>query len=212
MSVILLFLSAFLPLQAQLDTFPATLSAGVQAGMSWNSVDFSPARPQQPLTGTSAGLVLRYFNHPLVGFQGELLLEQGGWSESIDSLRQYERRQTFASALILTQLSIGRGRVQPVLQVGTYLSAPIAERESLPPGWTPPEDSYYGNGLDFRPNYGLIAGTGLWIALGPIRLLAEGRYRQGLSNLIRPGFGSVSISRRTGFSAHLSLLYLLPSS
>jgi len=87
-------------------------------GIMQHDVDFTPSANTSQLTGQRYNVSLRYFDNNLVGFQAEVGLTNAGWQETIDTLftTNYERKIQFAEVLILTQLSIGKGVVQPMLQ------------------------------------------------------------------------------------------------
>ncbi|NJB85913.1 hypothetical protein GGR26_001681 [Lewinella marina] len=207
----LLFLSQLA--LAQLDSVDyRRFQLGVVAGQAYQEVDFTPNASVTTYPGQRAGVALRYFDRQLVGFQAELAYDRAGWREDLGTAGAYERQTDYAELLILTQFSVGRGVVQPLFQIGPYLSAPLAERESLPPGYDPatqPANTYYGRELPFRINYGLVAGLGLNLEIGPLTLQVDGRYRQGFSNLIKPGESQASTSIRRGYGGQAALFYAL---
>lgn len=196
-------------LLAQRDSLES-LHLGLQVGYAYNQVSFDPVRTVDYLPGSAVYLVVRHSDLPLVDFQGELGWEQAGWQEFIDTVGGwYSRQQTHITLQLLTQLSIGRSWLQPVLQAGPYLSAPIGNRETLPPGLEPAPTAVYGQPLPFRFNYGLIGGIGFELHFGRISLQATGRYRQGFSDVIKLDRELLSSSRRDGFGATATLFYRL---
>jgi hypothetical protein len=210
--LLLLFLTLTQLLSAQSDTLPdyRRLQLGVVGGIMEHEVDFTPNARVDPIRGNQYGVALRYFDKQLVGFQAELTYVEAGWQEKVtEEDLIYERRTTYAELQLLTQFSVGRGAVQPMLQAGPYLSVPLSEEEDLPAGFTPTERDYYGRELDFRLNYGLRAGLGLNIELGGLTLQLEGRYLQGFSNLIKPGQSQASTSVRTGYGGQIGLFYAI---
>lgn len=210
--LLFLFLAAAQLLSAQQDTLPdyRRLQLGVVGGMMDHEVDFTPNATVNPIRGNQYGVALRYFDKQLVGFQAELTYVEAGWQEEVtDEDLIYERRTTYAELQLLTQFSVGRGAVQPMLQAGPYLSVPLGEEKDLPAGFTPNEGDYYGRELDFRLNYGLRAGLGLNIELGGLTFQLEGRYLQGFSNLIKPGQSQASTSIRTAYGGQVGLFYAI---
>ena len=212
----LLSLSLFLlllPLAGQSDsTDYRRLQLGVVGGLTYSEVDFTPNRDVHTRPGRTFGVALRYFDKQAVGFQAELAYEDAGWLEDLEGGGVYERRTDYAELQILTQFSFGRGVFQPLLQAGPYLSVPLGETIVLPPEYDPedyPDNAYYEVELDKRLNYGLRAGLGFNLELGPVTVQAEGRYLQGFSNLIRPGTRNISTSIRRGFGAHVGVFYAL---
>ena len=207
----LLLLSANLYGQRDTTDRVRRLEVGVGYGQMEHTVDFTPSVNDENVRGGSYGITFRYFDHPLVGLQAELAYVEAGWSEAIDGFEEpYVRRTNYAEFLMLTQFSVGRGAVQPLLQAGPYLSFPLSERETLPTGFeSEPEDppSYYGREFPFRLNYGVQAGLGLNLQLGRVTVQAEGRYLVGFNDLVKTGATQAAISRRAGYGGHVAVFY-----
>lgn len=195
------------------DTFPKRLEVGITGGYLRHGVDFTPNANVETLGGNFYGVTLRYFDNPLVGFQAELSYVNAGWEEEIaDTLELYRRETQYVELLILTQFSPGRGAVQPLLQAGPYLSAPIGDTDFVPAGYTPsrePVNEYYGRSLPFRLNYGVQAGVGLNLSIGPVTIQLDGRYLLGFNDLIRTRESQAVTSRREGIGGHIALFYAL---
>ena len=135
-------------------------------------------------------------------------------SETIDTLfaTDYERKINYAEVLILTQLSIGKGVIQPMIQAGPYLSFPIGDSESIPVGFDVPESTppeYYGLEFPNRLNYGAIIGAGLNLELGSLTVQVEGRYLVGFSDLFKTGTTVAASSRRTGLGGQVGVFWAL---
>ncbi len=200
------FLLSVLHAAAQRDSLEQ-LEAGLHGAYHLNQVAFSPRAEQEFLPGWTVALVVRHFNQRTVGVQAELGLEQRGWREPGPAgAEAYERRLTFATLQLLTQVAVGRGRIRPVIQAGPYVSAPIMDSEN-PEGLPPSNDSYYGQALPFRLNYGLAAGLGLYVRLDKMAFLLEGRATQGLSDLIKTGTLGVSTARRQSAGGAVTVFY-----
>jgi hypothetical protein len=215
--LIALFFLLPLALFAQKKDSTATISrlqVGIGGGMLQQEVAFTPLRDVESLMGSNYAVCLRYFDDPLVGFQAELGYHQGGWAETVDTLfaTRYERRIDFVELLLLTQLSIGRGAVQPMLQAGPYLSVPLRNTEQIPAEYTDPGGSLpdvISLELPTRLNYGAQIGAGLNLELGPITLQAEGRYLIGFSDLFKNGTSVAATSRRAGLGWHIGVFYAI---
>ena len=199
-------------LAAQADTVDyRRLQLGVVGGQQYSEVDFTPNRDVNTVEGRSYGVALRYFDRQLVGFQAEIAYEEAGWQEDLPG-GTYVRRTDYLDVQILTQFSIGRGWFQPMLQAGPYVSFPLVTEQQLPVDFNPedyPTNTYYGQEIDFRVNYGLRAGLGFNLEFGPVSLQIDGRYLQGFSNLIKPGSSDTSTNIRRGFGGHFGLFYAL---
>lgn len=203
--------------QTVVDTvaaFPKRLEVGVGFGVMQHDIDLTPNRSTEVLQGNNFGVALRYFDHKFVGFQAELSYSEAGWQEDFgeDFSELYSRRFSYAEFLILTQFSFGQGAVQPLIQAGPYLAAPLSDDETLPAGFTPAETippPYYGTDISFRLNYGLQIGAGLNVQLGALTLQVDGRYLIGFSDLIKGGETIALTSRRTGIGGHVAVFYAL---
>lgn len=197
------------------------LQFGPVGGSMEYEVSFTPGASVETFAGPSFGVGLRYFDNKIVGFQAELSYTKAGWRENINPAYSstgeftslYERQTQYAELLILTQMSIGNGIIQPMLQAGPYLSFPIGESESIPAEYIAPDTAsplYYDLELPFRINYGAQVGVGLNLEFGPLTVQAEGRYLVGFSDLIRTGTTIASSSRRQGLGGHVGIFWALP--
>lgn len=219
MNHLFLILILLLPLSLcgqQRDSVPAVnrLQIGVGGGFMQHEVDFTPTNNGEILQGTSFGIGLRYFDNHLVGFQAELGITNAGWKENLDETFSslYERKVTYAELLILSQLSIGKGAFQPMLQGGPYLSFPLKDEESIPAEYVAPVTTlplYYDFELPYRVNYGVQVGAGFNLELGPLTIQADGRFLIGFSDLIKTGTTIASTSRRKGLGGHVGVFYAL---
>ncbi|MEL7162282.1 MAG: hypothetical protein AAFN92_16110, partial [Bacteroidota bacterium] len=111
-----LFPALLLAQDVDSTTVKSRLQVGVGYGMMDYSVDFTPTAAVEPLRGSNFGVQLRYFDNPLVGFQAALNYVQAGWRENIDDAfsTPYERQTNYLEVQLLSQLSIGKGAVQPL--------------------------------------------------------------------------------------------------
>ena len=94
--LLVLLLAHTTPLKAQADSieteFQPQTYVGLQYGMSWNEVRFSPRIDQDYLQGQRLAAVVRYTGEKHLGVQFELAYDERGWKERIDSLaRNYTR-------------------------------------------------------------------------------------------------------------------------
>ncbi len=204
--------------QAQADSL-TSLQIGLGFGQTFSSVDFSlssrRANPSQPLIGQNYGVAVRYFNTKVAGFVAELNINQGGWSETLTQTvagstvsGAYERSVTYGELQLLSQFAFGRRFFRPFAQAGPYFGLPISDRESLAAGLVlPEEDTYFGQALPRRFNYGLSAGAGFYLQIAKIGMQAAGHYQAAFRDSFRPGDSNISTSRRQAFGWRLTLWY-----
>lgn len=180
---------------------------GVQYGNSWNKVDFSPPVEQSTLTASRIGLQMRYEGEHNLGLQVELALDGRGWAEEIDSVAdRYERALQYVDLGLYSHIGIGKGRVKPFILLGSYLSFPLSDKETLPTDW-PRTGGYYGAALPKRIQYGLAGGLGVEVRLGRMRVQLDGRYRSALGGLYAAGESAFTFSNAQGLAAQVAVLY-----
>lgn len=185
---------------------PLTL-VGVQYGNSWNKVDFSPPVDQSTLAASRIGLQMRYEGEANLGLQVEVALDGRGWAEEIDSVAgRYERALQYVDLGLYSHIGIGRGRVKPFVLLGSYLSFPLSDEETLPTDW-PRMGRYYGEALPRRIQYGLAGGLGVEWVLGRVRVQLDGRYRSSLGGLYAAGDSGFTFSNTRGPTAQMAVLY-----
>lgn len=197
--------------QDSLEFKPKTF-LGIQYGQNWNEVRFSPRIDQELLQGQRLAAVLKYTSEKHLGVQVELAYDQRGWKESIDSLStNYTREISYVELAAFTHISIGSGKVRPLILLGSYLSYPLNQTETIPADWDPFRFSYYGQPLPERLQYGLAGGLGVEFVLGALNIQIDGRYRSALGGIFATGDDLVSFtfSNQTGFTAQLTLAYRL---
>lgn len=204
--------------QGQVDSL-TSLEIGLGFGQTFSSIDFSlssrRANPSEPLIGQNYGVALRYFNTKVAGFVAELNINQGGWSETLAQTAGgstvsglYERSVTYGELQLLSQFAFGRRFFRPFAQAGPYFGLPISDRESLADGLVmPEEDTYFGQSLPRRFNYGLSAGAGFYLRIAKMGLQADGRYQAAFRDSFRPGDRNISTSRRQAFGWRITLWY-----
>ena len=192
--------------QADSTAFRPLLHLGLTAAYQQNEVGFSPALPQAALPGTGWGLLMSYVSEPHLGLQLTLAAEQRGWREtSAAAAGFYERPIRYLTLSPSTLVRFGRGRLQPLLAAGPFLSVPLSSREVLPAGW--PDMPHYGDDFPLRIVYGIAGSAGFRLTAGRWGIQAEGRYRRGFSSLFPLGQG-FNFSEPSAIEGQLSLLWL----
>lgn len=186
---------------------------GLQYGMSWNDVNFSPQRAQQAtLQASRFGALFRYTAEPHLGIQLELAYDQRGWEETRDgTTSNYVRTIDYMELAAFTHISIGRGAVRPVILLGSYLSYPIAQQETIPSDatWTDFPQDYYNQPLPERLQYGLAGGLGFELFFESFSFQLDARYRSALGGLFRAGEYDFTFSNSQGLTAQASILVRL---
>ncbi len=210
----------FTPLLAQ-EKASESLQLGLAIGQSYNQIDFSfnnrRANPADLLLGQNYGLGLRYFNTKVAGFLAELNINQGGWAETLtqingtDTLQgSYQRSVRYGELQLLSQFAFGQRLFRPFLQLGPYFGLPIADREQIEAGLVlPTNDTYFGEPLPNRFNYGLSGGAGLYLQVGSLGIQLEGRFQAAFRDSFRPGDAGISTSRRQAYGWRASIWYAL---
>lgn len=215
MTIILALLIAHSSLLAQADStaFRPQTMIGVQYGMSWNEVNFSPQISQTTLQANRFGALVRYTAEPHLGIQLEFAYDQRGWAETRDGVSSnYIRTIDYLEFAAFTHISIGRGAVRPVVLLGSYLSYPVAQAETIPsdPTWTDFPLGYYNVPLPERLQYGLAGGLGLELFFETFSFQLDARYRSALGGIFPTGNDfNLTFSNSQGLTAQASILVRL---
>lgn len=212
--VLLLALCSSKSLFAQADStaFRPHTMIGVQYGLSWNEVNFSPRVSQTTLQANRFGAVVRYTAEPHLGIQLEFAYDQRGWAETRDSISSnYTRTIDYLEFAAFTHISIGRGAVRPIILLGSYLSYPIAQKEIIPsdPIWLDLPLPYYNEPLPERLQYGLAGGLGLELFFESFSFQLDARYRSALGGVFPSGESQFTFSNSQGLTAQASLFLRL---
>jgi hypothetical protein len=206
--MILLITTTSLQAQADSTRFIPKTYVGVQYGMNWNEVMFSPSISQTLLAGNRLAAVFRYVGQKHLGVQLELAYDQRGWAEASDTLAtDYTRQLDYLDLVAYTHISIGNGKVRPVILLGSYLSYPLSQKETIPDGLNPNLTSYYGEPIPERIQYGLAAGLGFELLFGKFSIQLDGRYQAALSGIFPSTDARFIFSNSRGLSAQASVLF-----
>lgn len=209
--LILVLLSSTPKLFAQADStnFTPRFAVGLQYGNGFNDVRFAPTVNQEQQRGTRIALAFRYESERNLGVALELAYETRGWRETLDSFSStYLREIDYIDFAAFTHITIGEKNIKPVIMLGPYLAFPLTQRESIPSDWTS-ANSYYGEDLPNRLQYGLTGGLGVEWQLGKWSVQLDGRYRSALGGLFETGDNRFTFSNLKGLQAEATLLYWL---
>jgi hypothetical protein len=176
------------------DAFRSEWAFGVNAGMTFSNIRFSPSRPQDLLRQGGGGITARYITEENFGIQVELNYTLRGWNERTDTvtnLNKYSRSLFYLELPLMTHLYFDLGkRVRLVFNIGPQIGYNIGEK-TLEKVLVPPVDEldddyrkrYYNQKIQRRIDYGITGGGGLELRTGIGNFILDGRYYFGLSDI-----------------------------
>jgi hypothetical protein len=172
---------------------------GLNGGMNFSSVSFTPKIPQETLRQVSGGAIVRYVTESNFGLQVELNYSLRGWKEVVNDVHTNYHTQSlsYLELPMMTHIYAKLGKkIRWVFNLGPQLSYNIGykvldsniemqvletqagenTRKAYPP--------YHYDPKVERPfDYGLTGGTGLELRTGIGHFIVEGRYYFGLSDM-----------------------------
>ncbi|MBR6287649.1 MAG: PorT family protein [Bacteroidaceae bacterium] len=191
---------------AQVGEYRSNLAFGVNAGATFNKVEFNPSVKQVMKQGSTFGLTLRYtcekYIKAICAIQMEVNYAQLGWKEDIDPITleggatridKYERTMNYVQVPLLARMGWGREKrgMQFFILAGPQFGMFLSESEKAnfnfseegladkrPSGVT----SQYGKTVDNKVEYGITAGMGVELSTKVGHFLLEGRYYYGLGD------------------------------
>lgn len=191
---------------AQVGEYRNNLSVGVNAGMTFNKVEFRPTVKQMMNSGSTFGFTMRYtcekYIKAICAIQMEVNFAQLGWKEDIDpinvenvGLRQdsYQRTMNYIQVPLLARMGWGREYrgVQFYFLAGPQFGVFVSDKETSNFALDDPEleklrpsgvSSQYGKPVDNKIEYGITAGMGLEVSTAIGHIMLEGRYYYGLGD------------------------------
>lgn len=210
--LLLAFLCCSATAFAQKDStdFRPSFAFGVQYGMNWSDVRFSPVVQQNILQANRFALLMRYVSDPHLGIQVEAAYDQRGWEEKRDNLSSnYSRQVDYLDLSFLTYISIGKASVRPLILLGSFMSYPISQKETYPSEWSSNPLFHYGEDLPDRFQFGLKGGLGVEFFLKRFSIQLDGRYRSTLNGFFASKDSPFTFSNSKGFMAQASILWAL---
>lgn len=191
-----LVLAASLSVRAQIGDYRNNLAVGINGGVNFSSVSFSPSIKQTNHQGIHGGVTARYICEKyfamICGVQVELNYSQRGWKEKIEdgSGNTYQRTLNYLEIPFLAHIAFGRERgVRFFLNAGPQMNFFLSDKEEKGGGeWNPAYRPngvvyQYGKAVDNKFDYGITGGLGLEVRTGIGHFLVEGRYYYGLSDI-----------------------------
>ncbi len=183
--------------KAQLQNQRKNLAIGINGGMNFSSMDFSPRIPLGQLISPSVGFTTRYivekYFKMICGIQLEANLSQRGWKENIDdgSGDTYSRIITYAEIPVLAHLAFGvdnKKGLRFIVNLGPQFSYYLSDKELKSETWNTSNrtngiTAQYGKAIERKFEYGLTGGVGVELRTDIGNFLVEGRYYYGLSDV-----------------------------
>jgi len=216
-------LAAAAPAATAQTHYKAHISIGAHAGATMSRLDISPSVPQSFLQGYMGAVRFRYTEEKLFGLVAELGFTQRGWKEKYeDSPLQYQRRFTYLTLPVMTQIIFGSRRVKCFVNLGPEVSYMIGEsvsanydytRPTAAPGWpdVPRQTEQMVMPVKNKFDYGITGGIGCEFYVQPRHSLTlEVRYYFGLGNVFPASKSDTfSASRCTSIEAALGYYFRL---
>ena len=182
---------------AQVGEARSDLAIGINGGMNWSSVTFTPTIKTAYLTGMCGGLSIRYtcekYFTAICAVQMEINYVQRGWEEVIEdgSNNTYQRVTNYLEVPFMFNMGWGREQrgVRFFINAGPQMNFFLGEEETY--GGDPWDPSHrpnnvtgqYGKATENKFDYGICGGGGLDWSTGIGHFVLEGRYYYGLADI-----------------------------
>ena len=186
-----------MPVSAQVGEARSDLAIGINGGMNWSSVTFTPTIKTAYLTGMCGGLSIRYtcekYFTAICAVQMEINYVQRGWEEVIEdgSNNTYQRVTNYLEVPFMFNMGWGREQrgVRFFINAGPQMNFFLGEEETY--GGDPWDPSHrpnnvtgqYGKATENKFDYGICGGGGLDWSTGIGHFVLEGRYYYGLADI-----------------------------
>ena len=186
-----------MPVSAQVGEARSDLAIGINGGMNWSSVTFTPTIKTAYLTGMCGGLSIRYtcekYFTAICAVQMENNYVQRGGEEVIEdgSNNTYQRVTNYLEVPFMFNMGWGREQrgVRFFINAGPQMNFFLGEEETY--GGDPWDPSHrpnnvtgqYGKATENKFDYGICGGGGLDWSTGIGHFVLEGRYYYGLADI-----------------------------
>lgn len=183
---------------------------GVKAGANFSQLLYQQINQRPPVqtykTGYTGGLVIKYYAQPHVGIQGEVNYSQKGWLITQDA-NIHEKSLDYIEIPVMTNIYLGKKKTQVFLNLGPYIAFLVNESDKETINTV--EGKYIFEGRAVKEfDYGLNVGAGFNHAFSFGTIQVEGRFSQGLNNLI-DSFGTVEQTQGQVLNVSLAYFYKL---
>lgn len=208
-----MYLSAGIPVHAQLQDPRHNLAIGINGGVNLSSVSFEPSIKEKTFLTPSFGVTIRYISERYLkmfcGIQAEINYSQRGWKENIDDGTgdTYQRSMNYVEVPLMAHLAFGKDKgygARFVLNLGPQIGYLLGESEKKSEAWHPNERPsgviwQYGKMAESKFDYGIVGGVGIEARTGIGNFLLEARYYFGLSDF----YHSTKKTRSHGRPIHI---------
>ncbi|MDH6535292.1 PorT family protein [Parabacteroides sp. 52] len=210
--------------------FKRELAVGVNGGVNFSSIGFTPKVDQSMLMGITGGATLRWITEKNLGLSVELNLSQQGWKESFpdDEIKEqpvgyaYSRTLSYIEMPFLTHIYFGSQKARFIFNLGPKIGYMFQEssKADLHGEWPnfDGDENEQNNGpnrinyqhamtVENKFDWGLCGGPGLELRTGIGSFLLEGRYYMALGNI----YGSKKVdkfAKSNGQTLSVKLTYL----
>lgn len=202
--ILLPFILLSLPAFCQVGEPRHSIAVGFSGGVALNSVGFDPTIKQQQHVAPTLGVVARFTSEKYFStycaLQVELNYAQLGWKENVLNAQsqplpdRYSCHMHYIQLPVLARMAWGKeykgwmGYFLAGPQLG-YCLAESSERSEFTLNGNGEPDrpngmfAQYDMAIDKRFDYGITAGAGVELSTAAGRILLEGRYYYGLSDI-----------------------------
>lgn len=208
-------IAALLFISLSEDSF-AQLAVGIQGGPNFSSVQFRNregflVRNVKLIETYHFGGVVRYMSEKHAGLQLEFNVTQKGWRDINDTSNvQTTRKISYYEVPLLTQFTIGNGKVRILIEGGAYVAyASFAEEEEInldTEAVLSSEEGFQEN-IHNRWDYGLMARTGLQFYFPFGAFEAKAFYSYGYGNIYLDKIQALELSQNRVYGLTVSYLY-----
>jgi len=203
---VLFFVLITLNLGAQQKFSPSTY-IGINAGVSFCSVNFDPSIEQGLLSAPSFGILFRYVSEKHIGTQLELNYAGRGWIEKRDSIGTYTRDVKVLDIPLTAAFIAGSKKTRFAFILGPFISYRLGEKETIMIPDSRYYRDYYLKNLESNWEFGFTGGISAeWhTAIGAFG--ARAVYSYNLTNIFPLNSNHFYYGASRGQAIHAGLTY-----
>jgi len=169
---------------SQTDEFKTSYSFGIKQGINYSSVLFNPRLKQEITLGYNGGLVYKFHNERLFGLQLELIFNQKGWTENLDTIsNSYSRKMNYLEIPLITQIIFGKRETKIYVNLGTSFGFLLSEQENKTINNEDFTFDHYDKKIDNKFDYSALGEIGTYFNTSFGELQIGVRYQMTLTDL-----------------------------